>query len=807
MNDLIRQLLDLNTLQWGAEGARLGFERPIPAWGWLLIALAALALALWSYWRLVGPKTMRAGLGVVRAGLILLLALLVTGPRLVQSDESIERDWVIVLVDRSASMTIGDVMDGPKDRESREDQLRTAIEQTWPMWRKLSEDRTVVWLGFDAGAYDLRVSGEAGGSTRQASIDLGPPDGLKTALGASLDQALARAAARPLSAVVVLSDGRSVDEPTRGALRRLQAEQVPVHTVTLGSSRPIGDFTVAQAEAPRSAFVNDVAPVKVDLERIGGAGAATGTVRLIDAATGIVLDERRVDFDGTPAPTNQPDEAATDDADAPGTAIERKSVVLTYRPQDAGARTWTVEIVPDGPDLIENNNTAEVSIDLVDRPMRVLYADGYPRWEQRYLRNLLLREKSIVSSALMLAANRRYTQEGDIEIDSLPDSPERWAEYDVVIMGDVRPDVFTWDQLTQLRDHIAERGAGLVWIGGAAETPQAWWDTPLGDLLPFSRSDFLGSQIPEPFVINPTPEAERLGVMRLSDDIEQAWPAALGDPAVGWSTLYWGQEIPRRAVKPTAEILANARTVFTGEEFPLVLTMRYGAGKVVYVGTDETWRYRYAKGEVLFERFWLQLVRMLGRESLARSGKAAILTATPLRVVIERPVKVDVELLDQSLVDIDMPSINVRAVRQPGPNDPQSLDTIESQITLRPEAGRPRFYSTTWLPPATGIWNITASEAELAGLGLAAKVEVSLPDAELRSPQTDFPALKALSEETGGISIPPQDLGEIPARLPDRQVRLLNERSESLWDTPLALIAVLTLLTIEWVGRRVIRLI
>ncbi len=791
MSELIHQLLDLETLSWGAEGARLGFERPIPAWGWFLIVLGALALSLWSYWRLVGPRVARAGLGVVRAGLILLLALLIAGPRLVQSDESIERDWVVVLVDRSASLTIGDVQDDGRGRREREAQLRTAIERTWPMWRRLSEERTVLWLGFDAGAFDLRVSREGEGSTRAASIDLGEPDGMRTAIGAALDQALARAAARPLSAVVLLSDGRSIDEPTRAALRRLQAEQVPVHTVALGSAEPVGDFSVARAEAPASAFVGDVAPVRVDLQRVGGAGDASGVVRLVEASTGIVLDERRVDFD---------------DAEGPEGA-SRRSVVLTHKPTDPGSTKWAVQIIPDGPDLIETNNASEFEIDLVDRPMRVLYADGYPRWEQRYLRNLLLREGSIVSSGLLLSADRRYTQEGDVELDALPDSPERWAEYDVVVLGDVRPDVFTWDQLTQIRDHVAERGAGLVWIGGPSQTPRAWWDTPLGDLLPFARSDLAGVRIPEPFVVSPRPGAERLGVLRLSDDVEDAWPAALMDPEVGWSTLHWGQAIPPNSIKPTAEVLAEARTVFTGDAFPLVMTMRYGAGKVVYVGTDETWRYRYAKGEVLFERFWLQLLRMLGRESLARSGRPAILTASPQRVVVERPVKIDVELLDQALVDLELTSLAVRVVREPSPLDPPDMGRMESELTLSPEPGRPRVFTTTWLPPATGSWRIEPLESELAGLDLATRVEVALPDAELRSPQTDHAALAALSAETGGEAIGPDRLDEITEKLPNRQVRLLNERSESLWDTPLALILVLLLLTVEWVGRRVIRLI
>lgn len=793
MNDLLHQLLDLDTLSWGAENARLGFERPIAAWGWFLIGLGALVLALWSYWKLVGPRAARAGLGVVRAGIIVVLALLITGPRLVQSDESIERDWVVVLVDRSASLSIGDVASDGRGRVARDAQLREAVERSWPMWRELSEERTVLWLGFDAGAFDLRVTREGDGSTRTASIDLGDADGMKTAMGAALDQALARAAARPLSAIVVLSDGRSIDEPTRAALRRLQSEQVPVHTVALGSAEPIGDYTVARAEAPASAFVGDVAPVRVELERAGGRGSGSGTVRLVERSTGIVLDERRVEFSG--------DEGAAG-------GVTRETVVLTTKPDDPGASTWGVEFIPDGPDLIETNNVTEFEIELVDRPMRVLYVDGYPRWEQRYLRNLLLREESIVSSGLLLAADRRYTQEGDIELDTLPDSPERWAEYDVVMIGDARPDVFTWDQLTQIRDHVSERGAGLVWIGGESQTPRNWWDTPLGDLLPFARDEFAGeARIPEPFVIEPTDGAERLGVMRLADDVEQAWPPILLDPSVGWSTLYWGQAIGPNAIKPTAEVLASARTVFTGDTFPLVMTMRYGAGKVVYVATDETWRYRYATGEVLFERFWLQLLRMLGRESLARAGRSAIITASPQRVVIERPVKIEIELLDQALVDMNLSSLGVRVVREPEPMDDEDMGAMEAELTLNPETGRPRVFTATWLPPATGTWRIEASEAELSGIELATGVEVSLPDAELRSPQTDHEALAALSTETGGVAIAADRLGEIAERLPNRQVRLLNERSESLWDTPLALIVVLTLLTVEWVGRRVIRLI
>ncbi len=92
---------------------------------------------------------------------------------------------------------------------------------------------------------------------------------------------------------MVLSDGRSVDEPSRAALRRLVSDRVPVHVVPLGSADPVGDFAVRFADAPEIAFAGDITPVTVELERVGALDeATTATVRLVDRRTGAVLDER-----------------------------------------------------------------------------------------------------------------------------------------------------------------------------------------------------------------------------------------------------------------------------------------------------------------------------------------------------------------------------------------------------------------------------------------------------------------------------------------------------------------------------------
>ncbi len=794
---MIEWLLDLDRLSWGAEGVRFGFERPLPGWLWMTIIVAAGVVAGWSYWRLAGPVRARAALAAVRALTILALVTLVCGPRLVKTEEVVERDWVLALVDRSLSLTIEDVAEagpgqgpGAGARESRDAQLRGAIAETWPEWAEVAADREVVWLGFGGGAFELeggRAPVEAEGEDGAVGdpVELGAPDGERTALGAAMEAALARAVARPVSAVVVVSDGRSEDTVSRAAMRRLQADRIPVHTVALGSPEPIGDVAVRRVDAPRATFVGDVIPVRARLAWTGGRGSMGATVRLIDDATAQVLDEQRVSFE----------EGEGRDVD----------VALRHKSAEEGERRWRVEVIPDGADLLADNNVERFELEMVDRPLRVLFVDGYPRWERRYLANLLLREGSVVSSSLMLAADRKYMQEGDVELDALPDSPEMWADYDVIILGDVRPDVFTWDQLEQMRDQVAERGAGLLWIGGPAQTPRWWWDTPLGELLPFARTASGGVELGEPFLLAPTPAADRLGVLRLADDPTSPWPAELASRDTGWASLHWGQAIGARDLKPTTEVLARAELAFSGEAWPVVVMMRYGAGKSLYVATDEIWRYRYGRGEVYYERFWLQLVRMLAREGLTRAGRPAVLTVSADRVMAEQPVRVTVELLDQSLVDLALPSLEARLTRRPEPGDdgPPRTETL----TLDREAGSERVFTSGWVADEPGVWTVELADAELAPAGLSARVEVTTASRELLTPETDHERLRALSEETGGVALTPASMGEVFEHLPNRRERLRTEIAEALWDTPLALLTVLTLLTVEWVGRRVIRLI
>jgi len=795
MSGVFNWLFGTRTLGFGDAGVELQFARQWPLWVWVLIALAAAVFAGLTYVRLKGNVRARTALAVLRTLALLALVAMIAGPQLVKQNERVEQDWVVVMADRSASMTIADVQPGASGvRETRESQLREALTKGAPMLTQLRSERNVLALGFDASTFDLGWNDNAV-SKGEPAFALAEPAGQRTALGTSLDAALRRVAAKPVAGLVLMTDGRSFDAPSRALVQQLQERQIAVYPVALGSVKAIADVAVSRLEAPTSAFVGDIVPVSVDVDVAGASSGnvPTGKVQLVDAS-GRVLDEKPL----------------------PG--AEKPRVTLSSKADAAGATSWRVKLVLDQEDLATANNEQAVAVELVDRPIRVLYIDGYPRWEYRYVKNLLLREPSVKSTMLLLASEKRYIQEGTDRIATLPRTQQEWAAFDVVIVGDVRSALFSEEQLQNLRSVVAERGVGILWIGGESFTPGSWAATPLADLVPFSfGSDSTTgiSRFNEPVLMKPGAAASGFGVLQLADGAanDQTWPDALSDAKLGWPKLQWAQRIERSQLKPASEVIASATPTLgdASKSYPLVMTMRYGAGRSIYVATDETWRYRYGRGEALTERFWVPLVRLLARGSLGRSGKPATIEASPATPLVNQPVRVTLRLLDQALIERRAGEVEV-GVTKSGATGAVGGTGASTRIVLRPESASIEnasvaTYTGLWVPGEAGAFAIAPADALLAGLELSASVNVVLPEDELRRPQTDHAALAELAQATGGRVLMVDELADLPKILPNREVRLLGTPEvETLWDKPVALLLLLVLLSGEWIGRRLLRL-
>ena len=521
-------------------------------------------------------------------------------------------------------------------------------------------------------------------------------------------------------------------------------------------------------------------------------------VRLIDIDTGDVVDERPLAEDGFDTP-----------------------VRLQARHELAGEMNLRAEVSYEGgltdiqAEIATSNNARAVSIAMVDRPLKVLYVDRV-RWEYRFLVPMLKREASIDSSILLVDADRGFVQEGNTPLSRFPLTAEEIRPYDVIMIGDVHPRFFSDQQLALMREHVATRRAGLLWIGGDRHTPNLYAGTDLELLLPMTTPSSVGRLVPATggdVPVQPTDVADELNLLRLSLKRGEA----LGLPTAQWPSnlppFRWAQDLG--TLRPGARTLAHAKGMAdaaTGEPAPMVVLYRFGGGEVIYVGTDETWRWRKVGGEVYFEQFWIQLMRKLGRTRLQQVDDRARFVVSPAAVDLGATQLVELIMDDPALIRSAPQSVRVEVLAR-GLTDEEGLTPV-GEVELRPtgfqgdlDSGARAVYQANWRSDRPGRFVLRVNEPLLESLELEASAEVRDPAQELARGATDHNRLIQLAKATNGAVIELNNLAQLETLVPNRSRELTSETRQPLTNTLLALLVLLGLLTVEWALRRGVKLV
>ncbi len=768
MSDLWRRVLDLEQIPADAAEVHLAWAREWPEWVWLVIVFSLGLYAVWSYSGLSGNRRVRGLLAVLRFTALFGLALLLAGPMLVMPQEHVEQDWLVALVDRSASMQVADVQ-REEQALTREAQLREILAESAPALSRLAEERQVLWMGFDATASELSAGPDG-------LPNLDEPQGRQTSLDAAVTAALQRLAGRPISGIVILSDGRTPNPPGGETLVRLREEGVGIYPVPLGSGEALANFAVERVDAPGRALVHDPVRVRVDIEasddpdRLGG---LSGEVRLVDERSGAVVDSARVED-----------------------LSREEGVTLFVQPEGAGERTYIAEVVPDSRDFFEADNRESFSIEFVDRPLRLLYVEGDPRWEFRFIRDLMLRETTLDTSFLQLTADQDFAQEGHTPLARLPNSPGEWEPFDVIMIGDVAAGSLSPRQREMIRDQVAENGAGILWIAGPRFTPVSYAQTELAGLMPLTGGLRLAQHV-SPVWLKPTEAAEALGQFQIESvgGGGSAW-SFLSDPAITWAAMVWALRIEPEQLKPTAEVLLET---VDEEPLPIAVSMRYGAGMSMLMATDEIWRWRYGHGDALIGQFWVPLARSLARGRLELQEGPVTVSVSPRRVEPGEAAVIEVRVNDQRVLQEEIETVVVEVrERRSGATDEVELSAVEGDGS--------RFSGVTLLGEGEYEVRVAAPAAFLGGS--TALVSSAVRDEEMQRAQADHDLLRDLAAQTGGrVLETPEARAGLPELLPNRSVVSPMDIEEPIWDSPLCLGLLVLLLTAEWVVRRVIRLV
>ena len=788
------------------ENTALGWAYPLPAWAWLLIVIAALLIAHGSYARMQGARWARFGLATFRALLLIALAVLLAGPTVVRTDITPEADWLLVMVDRSASMSFADTQEG--DRAiTRDEALQAALAKQLELFgdEQLGQSRNIVWFGYDREAYPIAPGSFQGAEGSEQLF--GDPSVQATNLRTAVDQVLQSAAGRIISGVVLFGDGQSPQPTGQATIDKLARQDIPVFSVPLGSAVPRLDLAVQRIDSPVSAFAGDLVPLTVTVRRqdiVPGEDDALTIdpalvrIKLINTDTGEVVDERTLAEDGFASPVRL--QAKADEA---GELNLRAEVSYEGSVIDAQAEIAT------------SNNGRAVSISMVDRPLKVLYVDRV-RWEYKFLVPMLKREESIESSILLVDADRNFVQEGNTPLSRFPLTAEEIRPYDVIMIGDVHPRFFSDQQLALIKEHVATRRAGLLWVGGDRHTPNLYAGSELELLLPMTTPSAVGRLVPATgfeVPIEPTDVAKELNLMRLSLKRDDGAGSVLPEWPSNLPPFRWAQDLG--TLRPGARTLAHAQGMIspaTGKPSPLVVLYRFGGGEVIYVGTDETFRWRKVGGEVYFEQFWIQLMRKLGRTRLQQVDDRARFVVSPNAVDLGATQLVELIIDDPALIRSAPQQVRVQVLAR-GVSDDDPLTPV-GEVELRPtgfqgdlDSGARATYQANWRSDLPGRFVLRVSEPLLEALELQAPAEVRDPAQELARAATDHDRLIQLANGTGGAVLELNNLAQLETLVPDRSRELTSETRQPLTNTLLALLVLLGLLTLEWALRRGLKLV
>ena len=769
----------------GTAWLRGGHVHLLAGWPPGLVAVVAsvlLGAAVASY-MLVGRRAaggLRLTLAALRAAALLVAFAWALHPMLRMEERRAVRPALAILLDTSASMARVDRRLSPDRREAAR-RATGGLDARAKSRLELARGALThgSWLRELARRYDLHLFAFADGareleppvvSRREVRLPQTPAEGSPsgTQIGEAISQAADELRGRPAAGILLLTDGaNNGGQDPVAAAAAAKAMGAPVHAVCIGDPvRPPQpkDVAVADVVAPQVVRANQEVTVAVT---VTSRGYPAGPVRVALSGAGRTATKSVV-------------------VPAGGSA----EAWLPFTAPGAGDYSLTVSAPARADDVNPANNRKTVLVRAVRQPVRVLMVEGEPRWEYRYIKNALLRDRSLELSILLRAATRDLGPEGNREIYAFPETREKLYQYDVILLGDVGARDFTLEQLSWMADFVSERGGGLILVAGEAADPQGFHGSPLERVIPVEMNDSGqgGTSSEEPFRPVLTPAGREHPITMLGEtpeENERAWAGLEGQ--------YWCYRA--RRAKPGATVLVVHPTLRAAVgNVPLMAVQQYGAGKVFISCLDSTWRWRVEGDERYFYRFWGQTLRWMAPKEVP-GAKVHLWAYTDRRTYAAgQDAIVTVRALDRLYRPMQGQDVVVTIERDGG-----QVTTLH----LTPVPGRPSHYSGVFRPPSAGRY---AVRARLAGYEDAPAPPLSF-EVRLLYPERDHPEaneelLRAVARAGGGRAIRMDELSRIPTLI-NRAAELVPVRWElDLWDSPLLPFILAAILGMEWALRK-----
>lgn len=599
-----------------------------------------------------------------------------------------------------------------------------------------------------------------------------------------------------LLGIILLSDGRHTSSNT-------PRSSTPIYTVGLGSKNAPPDIAITEVKAPSSVLKDADAHFEV-------------RVRAIDIPQQDLIVELRKTGESSPLETKTIKHSGTADA---------YTLQFHQSMKEAGTHHFEVAVrtSKETVEITNKNNALPAIVRVVEDKARVLLVDGEARWEYQYIANALARDETVDLERVLFQQPRLgKTPEAELERTGSPKRkfPEITNEidplmdFDCIILGDVSPDDLSLPHRERLEKYVAERGGTLVVVAGKRYMPGVFCKEgtdidPIAKLLPVSAPQvikpaagftlkFTHDGSATPFLqMDPAPERNTQEWARMPAHF---W-GAIGRLKPGATSLAYYDD--KSIAKPDGSSPENTQS--------LIAQQNFGFGKVLYLGLDSTWRWRYRAGDTFHHRFWGQLTRWAAADKLLPAGNRFVRFGSREPVYHEgQSAEILVRLNAETATLPKDAAASVRVFRI----DDKDAKEIAS-APLKTTEGQPRLLQAQLGDLPTGNFRV-----QLVIPFLKDKIDDKDNQAtftvtpatprELRDLSSDWPLLTELARQSHGKFFTAENVDQLVDLLA-RKVTIREHRTEQrLWqDAPLVwwvLATMLALLTIEWLVRKTVGL-
>jgi len=331
-------------------------------------------------------------------------------------------------------------------------------------------------------------------------------------------------------------------------------------------------------------------------------------------------------------------------------------------------------------------------------------------------------------------------------------------------------------------------------VSGWAKTPTLA-TSPIADVLPveFEPVKFLTESPGRPTGFRPVPVQSMIKnpLISLEDD-----PL---DNVRLWRTLpevYW--HFPVTRLKPAAEAFLVHPSAKTADRkpMPLLAGHYYGKGYVLFVGFDETWRWRFNEADKYFGRFWSQAVYVAGvpRTVGTKLTQLSLDTNDP---VVNKTGQVYARLLNRDFQPLTAERIEARLIKLDADANDRDANTA---VELRAMPGQPGEYVAALPFNRPGRFALKVDPGNDNPATLDYRVTYPPDHEQAKSGMAEEP-MRKLAEATGGKFYREESLNNLPDDVRP-QLAPFTRRTETILWNGWVMALLIGWLTLEWVLRK-----